>query len=247
MSEVECASGAQGDHFSTQLAQMPVGEPVDWSPRAPVEPVTLAGRTVRLEPLTTAHTDDLWQSLVADSPPQLWTYLFSGPFTDRAAFGEYVASVVGKPDMAAMAVLVDGVALGHACLMRCEPAHGVVEVGNIALGARLQRTTAATEAMYLLARHVFDDLGYRRYEWKCDSLNEPSRRAALRLGFTYEGRFRNAVVYKGRNRDTDWFSIIHAEWPVVRERLESWLATDNFDETGGQLRSLTHAARPLDG
>jgi RimJ/RimL family protein N-acetyltransferase len=252
MTEVECGSGCQGDHFRTQLSVMnelgqPVGEPLLWTPGPPVEPVALVGRTVRLEPLTTAHTGDLWRSLVMESPPQLWTYLFSGPFIDRAEFGQYVESVADNHDLAALAVMVDDVALGHACLMRCQPTHGVVEVGNIALGAGLQRTTAATEAMYLLARHVFEDLGYRRYEWKCDSLNEPSRRAAQRLGFRYEGRFRNAVVYKGRNRDTDWFSITDAEWPPARECLETWLDADNFDEAGKQRRALKRPEGPLDG
>jgi RimJ/RimL family protein N-acetyltransferase len=123
--------------------------------------------------------------------------------------------------------------------MRVDADNGVVEVGGILLARTLQRTQASTEAMYLLAHHVFDALGYRRYEWKCDSLNEPSRVAAARLGFTYEGRFRNAVVYKGRNRDTDWFSITDAEWPRIRAAHEAWLDPANFDESGGQRSSLS--------
>ncbi len=217
----------------------PVGEPVPgWVPRPPTRPVTLVGRTVRLEPLAMDHAGDLFRTLVAQSPPRLWTYLFSGPFDDRPLFEDYLASVVEDPGTAAMAVVADGVALGHECLMRNDPAHGCVEVGNIALGAGLQRTVAATEAAYLLAGHVFDELGYRRYEWKCDSLNQPSRRAALRLGFSYEGRFRNAVVYKGRNRDTDWFSVTDAEWPRLRSAYRAWLDPANFDEHGRQREPL---------
>jgi RimJ/RimL family protein N-acetyltransferase len=217
----------------------PVGEPVPgWTPRQPVRPVTLTGRTVALEPLSTAHADDLFHCLVEESPPRLWTYLFSGPFADRASFDAYLQAVVDDPTMAAMAVVVDGVAAGHECLLRCDPRHGSVEVGNIALGARLQRTTAATEAAYLLMRHVFDDLGYRRYEWKCDSLNEPSRRAARRFGFRYEGRFRKAVVYKGRNRDTDWFAVTDDDWASLREAYETWLEPGNFDERGRQRAPL---------
>jgi RimJ/RimL family protein N-acetyltransferase len=132
---------------------------------------------------------------------------------------------------------------GIATLMRVDAPNGVVEVGGILLARTLQRTPASTEAMYLLAHHVFDALGYRRYEWKCDSLNEPSRVAAARLGFTYEGRFRNAVVYKGRNRDTDWFSITDAEWPRVRAAHEQWLDPANFDASGRQLTSLSDLTR----
>lgn len=217
----------------------PVGEPVQgWTPRQPTRSVTLMGRTVRLEPMTMAHADDLHRALVEDSGPQLWTYLSSGPFEGRQDFDAYLRSVVDNPGMGAMAVVVDGTALGHECLIRNDPEHGCVEVGNIALGEALQRTTAATEAAWLLMRHVFDELGYRRYEWKCDSLNERSRRAALRLGFSYEGRFRNAVVYKGRNRDTDWFSVIDTEWPRLRASYEAWLAPANFDEQGRQRRPL---------
>jgi RimJ/RimL family protein N-acetyltransferase len=129
-------------------------------------------------------------------------------------------------------------AAGFASFMRMEPAHGVIEVGNILLSPVLQRTTAATEAMYLMARHVFDDLGYRRYEWKCNAENEPSRRAALRLGFTFEGIFRQHMIVKGRNRDTAWFSILDHEWPARKAAFESWLNPANFDAKGHQLRSL---------
>jgi RimJ/RimL family protein N-acetyltransferase len=129
-------------------------------------------------------------------------------------------------------------AAGYASYMRIDPAQGVVEVGNILLSPRLQRTTAATEAMYLMARHVFDDLGYRRYEWKCNALNEPSRRAALRYGFTFEGIFRQHMVIKGQNRDTAWFSMLDHEWPARKAAFEAWLGPANFDPNGHQLRSL---------
>lgn len=143
----------------------PVGPPVSgWTPRPAPTPVTLTGRTVTLQPLGTEHAADLYRALVEESAPRLWTYLFSGPFADREAFDAYLASVVDSPAMVGLAVIVDGVALGHECLMRVDQQHGSVEVGNIALGERLQRTTAATEVLWLLARHVFDDLGYRRFE-----------------------------------------------------------------------------------
>ena len=134
--------------------------------------------------------------------------------------------------------LPDGRPVGIASYLRLDHVNGSVEVGGIAYAAELQRTTAATEAMYLMMRHVFDNLGYRRYEWKCDSLNEPSRRAAARLGFTYEGTFPNAVVYKGRNRETDWFSITDDEWPAIRSAFETWLDPANHDEQGRQRRPL---------
>src|SRR5262249_19517403 len=130
-------------------------------------------------------------------------------------------------------------AAGVASFLRIDPAHGVIEVGHINYSPRLQRTTAATEAMYLMMRRVFDELGYRRYEWKCDALNAPSRRAAERFGFTFEGIFRQAVMYKGRNRDTAWYSIIDREWPVVRRTYEQWLAAGNFAEDGRQRTALS--------
>jgi RimJ/RimL family protein N-acetyltransferase len=131
-----------------------------------------------------------------------------------------------------------GKAVGTAALMRIDPAHGVIEIGSIAYSPYLKRSRAGTEAMFLFMRRVFDELGYRRYEWKCDSLNAPSRRAAERYGFQYEGTFRQAIVYKGRSRDTAWFSIIDRDWPVIRAGFEQWLAPENFDAAGNQRRSL---------
>ena len=223
----------------------PIGEAVDWSPRPPVLPVTLTGRTVTLEPLAERHVDDLAEAFLGH--PEIWTYSPSGPYDDRAGVAGFVARHLADPDHVPLTVLVDGRAVGVECLMRIEPAHGVVEVGGIVLAPVLQRTTASTEAAYLLARHVFEDLGYRRYEWKCDSLNAPSRAAAARLGFTYEGRFRQALVYKGRNRDTDWFSITDREWPAVKAGFEAWLDPANHGPDGQLARLEDLRARAAAG
>ena len=154
---------------------------------------------------------------------------------------ELLAARIADPNFVSFGIVpLDlGRAAGRASYMRIDPAQGSIEVGSIQYGAALARTRAATEAMYLLARHAFEDLGYRRYEWKCDSLNEPSRAAARRLGFTYEGRFRQAMVYRGRNRDTDWFSITDAEWPRLRTAYDAWLDPANFDADGRQQQSLS--------
>jgi len=170
----------------------------------------------------------------------MWTYLFSGPFATEAAYHQWLAAREHSEDPLFFAV-VDGAtgrATGLASYLRIDPPHGVIEVGHIAFSPPLQRTPAATEAMHLMMKNVFD-LGYRRYEWKCDSLNAPSRRAAERLGFRFEGIFRQAVVYKGRNRDTAWYSIIDAEWPALKTAFERWLDPANFDAGGRQQSSLT--------
>ena len=217
----------------------PVGDPVDWTPTRPIGPVTLPGRTCRLEPLSGDHVDGLYAALCTGSPPGIWTYLPEGPFEDAAGMAGYVAKLLRTPDAVPLAVVVPGVgAAGIACFLRNDPLNGTVEVGSITLGTALQRTTAATEAMHLMAAYAFDVVGVRRYEWKCDSLNEPSRRAATRLGFTYEGTFRQAVVYKGRNRDTAWFSIIDDEWPRVAAAQRRWLDPANFDAHGAQRTPL---------
>jgi RimJ/RimL family protein N-acetyltransferase len=215
----------------------PVGDPTDWRPGARLGPATLVGRTCRLEPLDDEHVQGLYDALVTGSPASSWTYLAGGPFTDPAGFAAYTSSLRGLPLTVPLTVLVEDRPVGLACYLRLDHANGTAEVGSITFGAELQRTTAATEAMYLMAAHAFDVAGVRRYEWKCDALNAPSRRAAQRLGFTYEGTFRQAVVYKGRNRDTAWFSITDREWPARRTALEAWLAADNFD--GRQRRPLT--------
>jgi RimJ/RimL family protein N-acetyltransferase len=213
----------------------PVGDAVDWAPGTPLVPVTLSGRTCRLEPLGQEHLDGLYDALCVDSPSSIWTYMPSGPFADREALAAYTADLYTLPATIPLAILLpDGTPAGIATYLRIDHANGTAEVGYISYSSALQRTTAATEAMYLMAAHAFDVVGVRRYEWKCDSLNEPSRRAAARLGFTFEGVFRKAVVYKGRNRDTAWFAITDDEWPRIKSGFERWLDPANFDEHGQQ-------------
>jgi len=218
----------------------PVGEPVPgWTPPPPVTEVTLTGRHCTVEPLADRHLDDLHRALVVESPPETWTYLSRGPFADRSGLEDYLEGLRAPADWAAHAILDrEGRAQGVACYLRIAPAAGSVEVGGLTFGPALRRTTAATEAMHLMAAHAFE-LGYRRYEWKCDALNAPSRAAARRLGFRPEGIFRNALVYKGRNRDTAWFAITDSDWPRIREAHRSWLAPANFDATGRARTSLS--------
>lgn len=220
----------------------PIGaELTGWMPRPTPDPTVLSGATVRLERLEPRHIDSLYDTTCAAGTDARWTYMVSGPFDDRASFAAYCESLRSAPATVALAIVDQhsGAATGMACYLRIEPAVGSIEVGSIMFSPLLSGSRAATEAMYLMARHAFDDLGYRRYEWKCDALNEPSRRAARRLGFRFEGIFRQATIYKGRNRDTAWFSIIDQEWPSVRTTLEAWLDPGNFDADGTQKRSLT--------
>ena len=217
----------------------PIGRAVEWEPRPPVRPVTLVGERVRLEPWDARFLPDLYASAVLGSPASTWTYLATPPLDTAAGLAAWLDGLDQDPGAVPLVVCrPDGRAVGTASYLRLDHQNGSVEVGAIAYAAELQRTTAATEAMYLMMRHVFDDLGYRRYEWKCDSLNEPSRRAAARLGFVSEGTFRNAQVYAGRNRDTAWFSITGEEWPAVRTAREGWLAPENHPD-GVQVRPLT--------
>ena len=178
---------------------------------------------------------------------QLWDYLAAGPFTEFTAFQAYVARKTEANDPLAYAIVdpASGRAIGTAALMRIEAGDRVIEVGHILYSPRLQRTRGATEAMYLLARYVLEDLGYRRYEWKCNALNAASRRAAERLGFTFEGIFRQHKIVKGRNRDTAWFSMLDSEWPLQRQAFEGWLDPANFDEAGRQKRSLEQIGSAL--
>ncbi|HUY74458.1 MAG TPA: GNAT family protein [Candidatus Dormibacteraeota bacterium] len=220
---------------------------LSWKGARAVERSPLEGELVRLEPVDPArHGRDLFEaSRHADG---IWTYLAYGPFESFESFTEWLEARAASTDPLFFAV-VDRqarAARGMASYMRMAPGDGVIEIGHIWFAPPLQRTRQATEAIFLLARHAFDDLGYRRLEWKCDSLNAPSRRAAERFGFTYEGIFRQHMVIKDRNRDTAWFSIIDGEWPSRRAAFEQWLAPSNFDKHGKQLRSLTEirAARP---
>ena len=222
----------------------PVGDQVDWSPGPQLVPVTLTGRTCRLEPLEEQHVDGLYDVLCVGSPSSTWTYMPRGPFAHRAEFADHVAQLRSTPAMVPLAiVLPDGRPAGIATFLRIDHANGTAEVGYITYGSALQRTTAATEAMYLMAAHVFDTIGVRRYEWKCNALNEASRSAADRLGFAYEGTFRQAMVVKGRNRDTAWYAITDKDWPRLRAGFEAWLAPTNFDDEGRQRRRLQDLSR----
>ncbi|MDA8051335.1 MAG: GNAT family protein [Rhodospirillales bacterium] len=224
-----------------EVSGRPVGFAVPgWSarPRPPSTPIE--GRYCRIERLSPErHAAELFAA--STDAPESWTYLPQPPPADFGAYRRWVETAAERDDPFFHAVIdgASGLAAGVAALMRIDPANGVIEVGGIHYGPSLQRTRAGTEAILLLARRVFDELGYRRFEWKCDSLNAPSRRAALRYGFTFEGIFRQAVVYKGRNRDTAWFSIIDREWPRLREGYARWLNPANFDAEGRQRRSLT--------
>ncbi|WP_087007994.1 GNAT family N-acetyltransferase [Brevibacterium yomogidense] len=236
MTEAEKSSEQRTNEYGR-----PVGPTVaDWAPVDAPGPVTLEGRYCRLEPLDAGrHADQLFEEYV-DTDPADWTYMSVGPFSAREAYREWVESAAASTDPRFYAVVngVSGGALGTVSLMRQDLANGVIEVGNIMYSKRVQRTPISTEVQYLLMRYVFDELGNRRYEWKCDNLNKPSRRAAARLGFTYEGTFRQAVVYKGRSRDTAWFSMIDNEWLRNRDGFEEWLDPANFDDSGSQRGSL---------
>jgi RimJ/RimL family protein N-acetyltransferase len=207
--------------------------------RTPV-PETLAGRLVRLEPLDPdRHAADL-HAASRGGDPVLWAYLPYGPFAGETEMREHLGAQAASRDPLFLAVVdaATGRAGGVVSLMRIEPAHGVIEIGHVWFGAALQRRPQATEAIYLLARHAFDDLGNRRLEWKCDAANARSRRAAERFGFTFEGVFRQHMIIKGRNRDTAWFALLDGEWPAARAAFEAWLDPANFDADGRQRASL---------
>jgi len=213
----------------------PIGEDVPgWTPRRPPDPDVLEGRTCRLERFAPHHDEALFGALDEDRSGRSWTYLSVGPCTAPEQFRQVADELRADPGLVTLAVLVDDEPLGMASYLRIDAAFGTVEVGWILFAPRLQRTTAATETMYLMARHVFDDLGYRRYEWKCDALNAPSMQAARRLGFGYEGTWRQATMYKGRNRDTAWFAMTDADWRLLRPAYESWL--DPANQAGGRQR-----------
>jgi RimJ/RimL family protein N-acetyltransferase len=217
-----------------------------WKPVAAPVPITLRGRYVTLEPLNPErHTAAVWEAVHGHDG--LWTWLAEGPFATEAALRQSIQQKQSGTSAVFLAIVSasTGQAGGWASYMRIEPAHGVIEVGNILLSPSLQRTTAATEAMYLMARHVFEDLGYRRYEWKCNAGNLPSRRAAERLGFTFEGIFRQHMVVKGRSRDTAWFSMLDHEWPARKKAFEAWLDPANFETDGRQRQSLRHRAASI--
>jgi RimJ/RimL family protein N-acetyltransferase len=216
---------------------------IQWQPVAAPAPVVIEGRTVLLEPLRAEkHTGALWGAVRGHDA--LWDWLADGPYAEESGLRQSLAQKETGRSALFFALIPKslGTAAGYASYMRIDEANGVIEVGNILMSPALQRTAAATEAMYLMARHVFEDLGYRRYEWKCNALNEPSRRAALRYGFTFEGIFRQHMVIKSQNRDTAWFSMLDKEWPARKRAFEAWLGPANFDADGQQIKSLTDIA-----
>jgi len=216
----------------------PVGLKVDTTPARRPQPETIEGLYGRIEKLQSHHTADLWDAVKGND--DLWTYMGDGPFSDPEIFAEFVAKRAGLADPYAYAIIDEnGRAGGYFTLMEIRPEARVIEVGNVLYSPALKQTRLASEAQYLLARYVFDTLGYRRYEWKCNALNAPSRRAALRYGFAFEGVFRNAIIVKGRNRDTAWYSMMDSEWPARKAAFERWLAPDNFDSAGRQKSSLS--------
>ncbi len=220
----------------------PIGAPLPGWQKRPLPPRTpMEGRLCRVEPLNPErHAAELFAANRLDGEGRNWTYLPTEPFERMEDYRRWLEESNREADRLIHAIIdrASGRAVGVASYMRIDPAVGSIEIGGINYSPLLQRHPSGTEAMYLMMRRVFDELGYRRYEWKCDSLNAPSRAAALRLGFRFEGIFRQATVYKGRNRDTSWFSIIDSEWPALKQAFEHWLDAANFDAEGRQRRRL---------
>ena len=207
--------------------------------------VTLTGRYVTLTPLDpAAHSDSLWERTGGSDNTALWDWMADGPFLDRAAFDEHLAAKSRSEDPLFSAYIdnATGRAVGIGSFMRIDVKNRVIEVGSLMFGREMQRTRVSTEAMYLMARYVFQELGYRRYEWKCNVLNEPSKLTAKRLGFTFEGIFRQHMIIKGKNRDTAWFAMLDSEWPARKAEFERWLDPANFDERGQQRTRLAQLA-----
>lgn len=218
-----------------------------WQAPPAIPPRVLQGLYCCVEPFDLArHESELYAACANDGDDSMWTYLPYGPHQDRESFRRWLEelSVSGDPMVHAIVDRASSRVVGIAAFMRITPGFGVVEVGHVVYSPRLRRSTVATEAMFLMMRHAFD-LGYRRYEWKCDSFNEKSRAAAQRLGFSFEGIFRQAMVYKGRSRDTAWFSILDSEWPDRRAAFERWLDPANFDASGNQRLRLSELTAPL--
>lgn len=225
------------------ISGQPIGFPMEnWRPRSVPPRSAMVGKYCRVEALNAdKHAEDLYSAYVKDTDGRIWTYLPYGPFNQ---FDEFLAwlkkTCLGDdPLFHAIIDLKTDKAIGAASFLRIEPTVGVIEIGHINYSPLLQKTPIATEAMYLMMRRVFDELGYRRYEWKCDALNAGSRKAAVRLGFVFEGIFRQATIYKARNRDTAWYSIIDNEWLRLKRAFEEWLDDTNFDSNGLQKKSLS--------
>ena len=234
-------------HDTNELGQ-PVGAVVaDWTPPRPPARAVMEGHYCRLEPLAAvSHADALYAANALNADGGMWTYMAYGPFATREIYRAWVEGASGSSDPMFFAIIdrATDKAVGVASYLRIDPANGCIEVGHLAYSPLLQRKPAATEAMYLMMEHAFA-LGYRRYEWKCNALNAPSRAAAQRLGMSYEGIFRQATVVKGRNRDTAWYSVIDTEWGVSKKAFRLWLAPANFDTQGRQQTALSELTAPL--
>jgi RimJ/RimL family protein N-acetyltransferase len=218
-----------------------------WTPPPPPPRAPMVGRFCRLEPVDPArHAEALFRAFALETTGAMWTYLFYGPFPTASDLRAWMEEncLGGDPLFFTVVDASSDEPIGLTSYLRITPPHGVIEVGHLVYSPRLQRTRAATEAMFLMMERVFA-LGYRRYEWKCDALNAPSRAAAQRLGFSFEGIFRQAITYKGRNRDTAWYSIIDREWPELRAAFQRWLELANFDAQGRQRTSLSALTAPL--
>ncbi len=210
-----------------------------WKPKGLPTALELPGRYCTLQPLQQSHGQSLFEASMSPGFEERYRYLTIAP-QDRTQFDAWLQSCVESNDMFFSAVIDNrsGRCEGRQALMRNDPKNGVIEIGNILWGPSIARTRIATEALYLTAKYVFDQLGYRRFEWKCDALNEPSRRAALRFGFQYEGLFRQHMIIKGKNRDTTWFAMIDRDWPALNRAYQGWLSEENFDEAGQQRKKL---------
>ncbi len=220
----------------------PIGETVDgWEPRPSPRREVLVGRYCQMRPVDPSKdAPDLFEAYADGGDGRLWTYLPYGPFANQGEYHAWLSEAARRDDPLFYSIVSaqSGKPVGVASYLRIEPALGVVEVGHLCFSPRLQKTREATESMFLMMKYAFEALGYRRYEWKCDALNEGSRAAALRLGFQFEGVFRQASIYKGRSRDTAWFSVIDSEWPTLNAAFSAWLEPSNFDEVGQQKRAL---------
>ena len=232
--------------YVNELGQ-PIGFPVPgWQACEHPRGARLQGRLCRLEPIDPAvHATDLFAAFAEDRVGRNWTYMPYGPFASESELRAWIRSSCLGDDPCFFSIIdaASGKATGVASYLRIEPGVGVIEVGHIHFSPLMQGRPIATEAMYLMMRQVFDVWGYRRYEWKCDALNQPSRSAAGRLGFAFEGIFRQATMYKGRNRDTAWYALLDREWPVAKKAFEDWLDADNFDAAGRQKSSLSQTMR----
>ena len=223
------------------LSHLSIGRKVEVHDACPPRRQLIVGSHVRLEPLhVDRDCDSLWRETHGPEQDARWQYLFTAPFPDVVSFHAHLQSLIASDDPLFFAIVdqASGQAIGYEALMRIDRKNRCIEVGSILYGQRLQRTAGGTEAQFLLMKYAFEDLGYRRYEWKCDALNAPSRRAAERLGFTFEGVFRQHMIIRGRSRDTAWYSIIDHEWPAVKTAILRWLAPENFTADRVQKRNL---------